>query len=71
MGEANFGQPGAGMMKRGRGGLIAYGIISIAIGMIAFVWPFPATMAVTIFCRCNAHSDWHRGACFGPDRSGA
>lgn len=49
MGEANFGQPGAGMMKRGRGGLIAYGIISIAIGMIAFVWPFPATMAVTIF----------------------
>lgn len=49
MSEAIPGQLGARALKRGRGGLIAYGVVSIIIGIIAFAWPFPATLAVTIF----------------------
>lgn len=35
--------------KRGRKWLIAYGVISLVLGILAFVWPFPATIAVTVY----------------------
>lgn len=49
MSETISATSGMTAIRRGKGWLIAYGVISIIIGLLAFLWPFPATIAATIY----------------------
>ncbi len=46
--ERGFGIPGTKATGAGWGWIMAYGIVSVLLGVAAFVWPFAATYAATV-----------------------